>query len=402
MRRAALLLLLAAGCARGEAATSRGKFTVDSLADGTPRTMTEIPVGWSDTNGWKLVEVMRLSGGTESEGDLLNPQDVTMDAAGRLYVSEQDPAVIKQYAADGTFLRTIGRNGQGPGEFSIAFMTSAGGNLFVHDPRNSRTSLFDTAGTFIRSWPSFCCYWMPIHADGAGNVELQGQPPATAVKDDKNPWTRTVRWYRPDSTVADTMLVPSGPDEARWTVKRGKTGIMTSTVPFAARSIFIFLPDHSMLWGFGDHYLLAITKNNGADTVALFGRSWTAAPIPDAMREAVTEERIQGSKDFLGESVARTSFDLASVPHTAPAFDWIDIDGEGNTWVRTPIPTDSTRTNFDVFDTQHRWLGQVSGSKYLRSWNAYLIGDRMIGMGEDEEGNPLVIVYKIERGAPTS
>lgn len=402
MRRAALLFLFAAGCARGEAATSRGKFTVDTLADGTPRTMTEIPVGWSDTNGWKLVEVVRLTGGTEGPGDLLDPQDVTMDAAGRIYVSENDPAVIKQYAADGSFLRSIGRNGQGPGEFAVAFISVAGANLYVQDPRNSRASLFDTAGTFIRSWPSFCCYWMPIRTDGAGNVELQGQPPSTAVQDDKNPWTRTVRWYRPDSTVADTMLVPAGAEELRWTVKRGKTGVMSTVVPFAPRSIFTFLPDHSMLWGFGDKYLLAITKNNGADTVALFGRSWTPAAVPDEMRQAVTESRIQGSKDFLGESVARASFDLSVVPHTAPAFDWIDTDGEGNTWVRTPIPTDSTRTNFDVFDPQHRWLGQVSGSKYLSSWNAYLIGDHMIGVGEDDDGNPLVIVYKIERGGPLS
>jgi hypothetical protein len=397
MRRAALLLFLAAGCARGDAAISRGKFTVDTLADGTPRTLTEVPVGWSDTSGWKLVEVARLTGGTEGPGDLVSPQDVTMDAAGRIYVSENDPAAIKVYNPDGSFIRTIGRSGQGPGEFGVAFIAVAGGDLFVQDPRNSRASVFDTAGNYIRSWPSFCCYWMPIQADSAGNIELQGQPPSTAVEDDKNPWTRTVRWYRADSTVADTSLVPVGPEEKRWVIKRGKNVMMSTIVPFAPRTIFTYLPDHSMLWGFGDKYLLAITKNNGADTVAIFGRTWAPEVVPDEMRKAVVEGRIQQSKGFYDESVVRAAFTLSEVPNSAPAFDWLDTDGQGNTWVRTPLPTDSTRTSFDVFDPQHRWLGQVSGSRYLRSWDAFLIGEHMIGLGEDDEGNPLVIVYRIER-----
>jgi hypothetical protein len=394
----ALGACLTLGCTSGEAATSRGKFTVDTLADGTPRTMTELPVGWSDTNGWKLVEVARLTGGTESEGDLLDPQDVTMDAAGRIYVSENDPALIKQYAPDGTFLRTIGRSGQGPGEFRTAFLAAAGGHLYVHDPRASRTSLFDTTGTFIRSWPSFCCFWMPISVDSAGNVQLQGQPPSTAVQDDKNPWTRTVRWYGPDSVVADTALVPTGPEEKRWVIKSGKNNVMSTVVPFAPGTEFIFLPDHRMVTGFGDNYLLAITRNNGTDTTALFGRSWSPLPVPDEMRKATVEARIQQTKEYYDETVVRNAFQLSEVPNAAPAFDWVGVDGEGNLWVRTPIPTDSTRTLFDIFDREHRWLGQVSGSKYLRSWSAYLLGGHMVGVGEDEEGNPVVIVYRIERG----
>ena len=398
IRKSVPLLLLTLGCASGEAATSRGKFTVDSLPDGTPRTTTELPVGWSDTNGWKLVEVMRLTGGTDEPGDLLQPQDVAMDAAGRLYVSESDPAVIKVYAPDGTYLKSIGRSGEGPGEFKTAFIAVAGGLLYVQDPSLKRASLFDTAGTFIRSWPTFCCFWSPIQVDSAGNARLQGMAPSTAIQDDKNPWSRTIRWYRSDSTVADTALVPTGPEEKRWVIKSGKNNMMMTSVPFAAGQNIFFLPDHRLVTGFSDSYLLAITKNNGADTVAIFGRAWAPEPIPDGMRKAAVEARIKQSGGSWDPIAIRNAFQLSDVPASAPAFDWLGSDEQGNLWVRTPVPTDSTRTLFDVFDPEHRWLGQVSGSKYLRAWRAYLLGGHMVGMGEDDEGNPLVIVYKIERG----
>jgi hypothetical protein len=39
----------------------------------------------------------------------------------------------------------------------------------------------------------------------------------------------------------------------------------------------------------------------------------------------------------------------------------------------------------------------VSGSRLLRSYSAKLVGDRMVGYGEDEEGNPVVVVYQIRR-----
>ncbi len=127
MRIPRLLLLapLAAACSRGDAATSRGRVVVDSVG-GVPRTITEVPVGWSDTNGWKLVEVARLTGGTDGPGELINPGSVAMDDEGRIYVAERDPSVIKQFSPDGTFLRTIGRQGSGPGEFQVPFVAIAG------------------------------------------------------------------------------------------------------------------------------------------------------------------------------------------------------------------------------------------------------------------------------------
>lgn len=402
MARLFLLPLLAAGCTRGDAATSMGRVVVDSVG-GVPRTMTELPTGWSDTSGWKLVEVARLVGGTDDPGELINPGSVAVDAAGRIYVAERDPSVIKLFAPDGTFLRTIGRQGSGPGEFQVPFIAVAGEHLYVHDPRQSRTSLFDTAGTYIRSWPSFCCYWTDLGLDSAGQVGVPGPPPRDAQTGDKNPFTRTVRWYRPDSTVADSTLIPTGPEVKYWTLTSGSGGsnksMMSTDIPWMPGSEHYILPDHRVVFGFSDQYLFAVTRSHGADTIAIFGRAWAPAPISDAMRAAEVERRVNGTKEYWDERAVRNAFLLSDVPTSAPAFDWIATDARGDIWVRTPVPSDSTRTLFDVFDPQYRWLGQVSGSKYLGRWQARLLGDVMIGQGEDEEGNPVVVVYRVDRGS---
>ena len=401
MRVSKLLLLgvLTSACARGEAVVSMGRFTVDSVA-GVPRTITESPTGWADTSGWKLVEVARLTGGTDEPGELVNPGSVAIDALGRIYVAERDPSVIKQFTPDGHYIRSIGRQGAGPGEFQAPFIAVAGANLYVQDPSLKRASLFDTSGAFIRTWPTVCCYWTDVALDDSGYVGVSGMPPSAGQQDAKSPYSRMVRWFRPDSTTYDTTLVPVGPEVKYWTLSRGtgkNRNMMSTTIPWMPGTEHLYLPDHRLVYGFGDKYLIAITTHNGTDTLALFGRQWAPAPIPEAMRNAELERRVENTKKFWDERAVRNAFLLTDIPTNAPAYDWFGRDGRGNLWVRTPVPSDSTRTLFDVFDPQLRWLGQVSGSRYLGRWQAWFLGDQMVGQGEDEEGNPVIVVYGVQR-----
>jgi hypothetical protein len=198
--------------------------------------------------------------------------------------------------------------------------------------------------------------------------------------------------------MVDSTLFPSGTAEKEWEVKQGKRGMMVTSVPFAPGLQFGLLPYRRVVTGFSDRYQLAVTTRNGSDTVSLFGRAWTPAEVPEAMRHAEIEGMVANSKSYINETVLRNAFVYSDIPATAPAFEWMGTDGRGDLWIRTPVPTDTTRSLFDVFDSQFRWLGQVSGSHYLRTWGLGISGDRVYGLGEDEEGNPVVVVYRIERG----
>lgn len=391
-----LALLLIVGCTPRGSSVGIGRVVVDTLPGGVLRTVTEAPIGWADSGAWTLVEVTRIEGGAGGPGELQLPNDATVDGPGRVYVAERIRPVIQVYAPDGTFLHTIGREGEGPGEFERAFVAISGPRLFVHDPRSSRTSLFDTSGAYLRSWPSVCCVSDPIQVDDSGAVAVPAAPPAVGVREGRNRWQRTVRWYRADATIADSALVPTGPEERHWTVAAGGK-VLSTPIPYEPRMVFAFLPDHRMITGTGDRYVLAITRKDGTDTTALFSRAWAGASIPRSERAAAVGRLIDQNAPYADAAVLRTAFDVKDVPATAPAFDWVGVDARGDLWTRTPDPADTGRVRFDVFDPRSRWLGQVAGSGSLLRGEIKLVGDRLLSFGEDDTGGPTVIVYRIAR-----
>ncbi len=92
---------------------------------------------------------------------------------GNIYVGEYIGGVIKVFAQDGTFRRTVGAKGSGDGEFGgvtgIAFDKQ--GNLYVADFENIRVQVFDKAGTFLRTFPTEPPIGpVGIGLDPAGNV----------------------------------------------------------------------------------------------------------------------------------------------------------------------------------------------------------------------------------------
>ena len=96
------------------------------------------------------------------------PNDVIVSDNGDIFVAEahtgqgrnasdDTPARIVKYSADGTFLKTWGTFGDGPGEFRTphALAFDSEGRLFVSDRGNNRIQIFDQEGVFLDEWKQF-------------------------------------------------------------------------------------------------------------------------------------------------------------------------------------------------------------------------------------------------------
>ena len=101
--------------------------------------------------------------GVAGEGpDVFNqPTDVVVSPNGDIFVAdghrETGNSRIVKFSKNGTFIKTWGKRGPGPGEFhephTIAL--DSRGRLFVGDRANNRIEIFDQDGRFLEEWKQF-------------------------------------------------------------------------------------------------------------------------------------------------------------------------------------------------------------------------------------------------------
>jgi sugar lactone lactonase YvrE len=101
--------------------------------------------------------------GVAKEGpDTFNgPTDVVIAPNGEIFVSDGHVANsngrIVKFSKDGTFIKSWGKKGTGPGEMDTphSIAMDSRGRLFVADRANSRIQIFDQEGRFLDQWKQF-------------------------------------------------------------------------------------------------------------------------------------------------------------------------------------------------------------------------------------------------------
>ena len=101
------------------------------------------------------IELIRTIGGLDAEENLSfdEPNDIVRDSAGNLYILDAGNNRIQKLDSAGKFIKTIGRKGQGPGEFQSAHSMDIDNenNLFVFDVRTRRIEVFSSDGKPLRT-----------------------------------------------------------------------------------------------------------------------------------------------------------------------------------------------------------------------------------------------------------
>ena len=89
------------------------------------------------------------------------PADVVIADNGDIFIadghSQNTNNRVMKYASDGTFIKSWGKTGYGPGEFKSlhGLAIDKRGRLFVADRGNNRLQIFDQEGNFIAQWTQF-------------------------------------------------------------------------------------------------------------------------------------------------------------------------------------------------------------------------------------------------------
>ena len=141
------------------------EVVVDTVA-GRPVVTTEFPRRDTDAGAWRLVEELGLGNvmgdGPEGFGDI---HDIAVDPGGSIYVLDVGSEEVRGFGRDGAYLRTMAREGEGPGEFRYGSTNRitwrAPGQLWIGN--GYQLMVVDTLGNELsrRVWKRPGRGWMP-------------------------------------------------------------------------------------------------------------------------------------------------------------------------------------------------------------------------------------------------
>lgn len=356
---------------------------IDTVGGHVVRVMNPGPTAWTDTNGWKLVLERTIQPKDGEPGELANPFTVLRTSTGQYIVGDLQPSTITLFGQDGRFLRTLGRRGEGPGEFRVALIGLFRDTLLIQDTKLHRVTLMTLDGKAVRSFPAksySCCDDVAVDASGRIRIPTYF---AAAGRSAAAWWM----FYSTTGRLLDSLRPPETATTTQWKFSSAG-GFGMQSIPFAAYNTQRVLKNGNLLVGFNGVYQLFELRRSG-DTVRIFGRAGVAAnPIPTELRDSLFK-LISGSNPGLRE-VAK----LSDVPKQYPFWSSVHEDGSGNVWVLTDGRYEGPH-QFDVFSHDGRFLGTVPLP--FTKGAIRVLGDRIGVIDTDDNDLPRIRIYRIDR-----
>jgi len=122
------------------------------VAEGTPiKEYGPVAMEEREEGAFELVEDLVIGGDPADEStSFYRPVGVLAADNGNIFVIDSGNARVQMFGPDGSFLKTLGQRGQGPGEFQLPTAAAmAGDRLVISDARNSRFSVWSDEGEYI-------------------------------------------------------------------------------------------------------------------------------------------------------------------------------------------------------------------------------------------------------------
>jgi sugar lactone lactonase YvrE len=125
------------------------------------------------------IELVRTIGDVDTDDENLafdSPVDMAVDEAGNIFILDSGNQRIQVFGPDSKYVRTIGRRGQGPGEFASlnSIAVDRKGNFHVLDDAQKRIQVFTPQGEVLKTIPVAKFRLDRIRLLGSGTLVTRG------------------------------------------------------------------------------------------------------------------------------------------------------------------------------------------------------------------------------------
>lgn len=358
----------------------------------------------------KPIEELRVGSLDGTEGFSFGQiQDLSVDSDGSIFVADLHPQSVKRFNKRGEFVRHIGREGEGPGEYQsllgVEMLSTA--ELAIWDLGNRRVTVYSTAGEYARSFavPFGVFVRQAFVVDSADRFYIKthlSEPRLLTNGRFGGFEFGYVRLSR-SGRVLDTLRLP--PETPEGSYEFGTTGEVFR--PFPVQELYTLTTDGRMIRGINSEYSFEIQTDSGPRMVVR--PEWSSTRVSTGEHR---EWELQ--REYL-ERRSGLSFD--ETPRVKPAFRGLWTDSEGRIWVhryvtafRNELPSSlpsrsgPPRPNitwreppvFDVFAQHGELLGCVelpSGARLMESRS-----DRLWGIVLGSYDEEYVVRWRLARG----
>jgi hypothetical protein len=407
----AAAFLLAAGCG---ADTGPGDPFVVSDSAGI-RIVENVAVeGWDEDEAWRVAEPAFLRIG-EVEGapevQLYQVEDARRLSDGRIVIANRATHELRFFTPDGRFERSVGREGEAPGEFLYleALDVLPGDTILTVDRRQRRLTWFDSEGHAIRTAPF-------VHEEGPGwgmRARFEGAfgdgtflmtalpgpgTPSPGVHRQQAP----LRRVGPDGRVRAEL---GEPDFRDWYVD----GVSQArgNLPYGPL-LTVVVGDGGFYTGWGESYDLRFHRPDGT-LERIVRRATASEPVTpghfDRLLDVATAE-LEARGRAVSPALSAEMREITTVGEYVPPFSGARVDVEGNLWVLRydprnleiflPMPGEGWGTmQWDIFSREGIFQGSLRTPTGLRITE--IGSDWLLGVATDPLGIETIRMYRLEK-----
>lgn len=335
---------------------------------------------------WQVEHELTIGGEEDGPRSFSDIRSFAVGDDGSVYLLEAQEHEVRVFDASGDFLRAIGRQGQGPGEFERpnGVDLTADGSLWVYAPAGVRLAQFTTAGEFVRSYLPTRHSWGWVWTGGISDDWRLYD--SQFIRVDTAGVQRLIATDLRAETV-DTLPLPDCPATSAgfYSFPRGSMGIPHSSGRLTA------VDPRGRVWCVDTREIRVHEYRIGeTDPVRTLVATVPAEPVTPAERDSAI-----ASVERFKEQVGDAPTDYSLIPSVKAIVEGISMDDEGRVWVRA-----RTATGFQLigFGEDGQALAAVPLPEPPHRWSPLIVrGDRVWYVTTDEDDVPSLVRYRILR-----
>jgi hypothetical protein len=361
---------------------------------------------WGVENAWHLSdEPLADIGGLEGDPDheLYRVSNAVRLSDGRIVIGNSGTNEVRFYDESGVHLLDVGGEGEGPGEFRSILWVSLyrGDSVAAYDMRQSRVSVFDSAGRLARTVqvPGMDVSGRGrahgVFADGSVLVAAMSNTPPDA-EDEAFRQEEPLYTVSPEGEFGDSLCAYPGTETFLHSAGSSSSG---PTMVFFGSPMFGRSTDYGI---YGERFYVASNDTyeirihgQDAELQAIVRKQHDQVAVTDADIAALREEQLDR-----GPTEVRDAWidvvESTPIRETMPAYRGIMLDRIGNLWVEEYRRPGDDVPRWTVFSAEGELLGTMSVPE--RFVIRDIGDDYMLGTWTDDLEIEHVRMYELIKG----